>query len=158
MNVRTKFQFSALGLFFARTPFIPTFRFVQRLRVGSSSNLKSRISGSLPNMWNDEILVRREAPVLLPVVGGFQFGRRPKVLLAVFVRLREAPVLLRNSPPISPHLLNRPLHTAASRSQLIARRVYFTHTTAPDHSWSAHSWFRTVTVAVSISAVHSVHL
>ena len=45
-----------------------------------------------------------------------------------------------------------------SRSQLIVRRVYFTHTTAPDHSWSAHSWFRTVTVAVSISAVHSVHL
>ena len=35
----------------------------------------------------------REAPVLLPAVGGFPFGRRPKVLLAVgelFVRARSA--------------------------------------------------------------------
>ena len=38
-------------------------------------------------------VVRREAPVLLPAVGGFPFGRRPKVLLAVgelFVRARSA--------------------------------------------------------------------
>ena len=28
-------------------------------------------------------VVRREAPVLLPAVGGFQFGRRPNVVLAV---------------------------------------------------------------------------
>ena len=40
--------------------------------------------------------VRREAPVLLPAVGGFPFGRRPKVLLAVgelFVRARSACVI-----------------------------------------------------------------
>ena len=37
-------------------------------------------------------VVRREAPVLLPAVGGFQFGRRPNVVLAVgelFVRARS---------------------------------------------------------------------
>ena len=38
-------------------------------------------------------VIRREAPVLLPAEGGFSFGRRPKVLLAVgelFVRARSA--------------------------------------------------------------------
>ena len=55
MNVRTEFRFSALGLSLGANPVFRTFRFVQRLRVGSSSNLKSRISGSLPNMWNDQI-------------------------------------------------------------------------------------------------------
>ena len=55
MNVRTEFRFSALGLSLGANPVFRTFWFVQRLRVGSSSNLKSRISGSLPNMWNDEI-------------------------------------------------------------------------------------------------------
>ena len=61
-----------LGPFFARTPFIPTFRYVQRLRVGSSSNLKSRISGSLPNMcytqqqvghsWSPDMYISLTAP------------------------------------------------------------------------------------------------
>ena len=36
-------------------PVFRIFWFVQRLRVISSSNLESRISGSLPNMWKDEI-------------------------------------------------------------------------------------------------------
>ena len=35
-------------------------------------------------------LVRREAPVLFPAVGRFQFGRRPNVLFSVFVRARSA--------------------------------------------------------------------
>ena len=58
--------------FFARTPFIPTFRYVQRLRVDSSSNLKSRISGSLPNMcytqqqvghsWSPDMYISLTAP------------------------------------------------------------------------------------------------
>ena len=41
---------------------------------------------------------RREAPVLLPTVGGFQFARRPNVLLAIgelFVRVGGFPFGLR---------------------------------------------------------------
>ena len=36
-------------------PVFRIFLFVQRLRVLSSSNLESRISGSLPNMWNHQM-------------------------------------------------------------------------------------------------------
>ena len=39
----------------AQTPFFGFFWVVQRLRVVSSSNLESRISGSLPNMWNHQM-------------------------------------------------------------------------------------------------------
>ena len=53
-----------------------TFRFVQRLRVGSSSNLKSRISGSLPNMWNDKIV---QKSILVPgrVIILARYRRKP---------------------------------------------------------------------------------
>merc|ERR1712110_531108 len=47
--------------------------------------------GQRPNVLP---VVRREAPVLLPAEGGFPFGRSPKVLLAVgelFVRARSPP-------------------------------------------------------------------
>ena len=71
----------------------------------------------------------REAPVLLPAEGGFPFGRRPKVLLAVgelFVRARsarsrrEAPVLL----PAEGELFvrARSAHSQARSACVIARR------------------------------------
>jgi hypothetical protein len=50
-------QFSALGLFFffCANPVFRTFWFVQRLWVVWSSNLESKISDSLRNMWNHQM-------------------------------------------------------------------------------------------------------
>ena len=73
MNVRTEFRFSALGLSFGANPVFRTFWFVQRLRV-------SRLCYCPPKAGFHS-------------AGGFQFGRRPNVLLAVgelFVRARSA--------------------------------------------------------------------
>ena len=48
----------------AQTPFfIYFFLFVQRLRVVSSSNLESRISGWFPNMWNHQMF---QKSILVP--------------------------------------------------------------------------------------------
>ena len=49
------FDFRPRALFLGANPVFRTFWFVQRLRVVSSSNLESRISGSLPNMWNHQM-------------------------------------------------------------------------------------------------------
>merc|ERR1739842_55237 len=56
-------------------------------------------------------VVRREAPVLLPNVGGFPIGRRPKVLLAVgelFVRARSARSQARSACVIARRRLAQP--------------------------------------------------
>ena len=92
MNVRIEFRFSALGLSLGANPVFRTFRFVQRLRIGLSAR-RRRVSirpkaerfvrhrrALCPESLS---VVRREAPVLLPAEGGFQFGRRPNVVLAV---------------------------------------------------------------------------
>ena len=50
------FDFRPLARFFfgGRNPVFRNFWFVQRLRVGSSSHLKYKISGSIPNMWKEK--------------------------------------------------------------------------------------------------------
>ena len=67
------------------------------LLAGFNSAFKAECFAGRRQAFCPAPIVRRKAPVLLPAVGGFPFGRKPKVLLASSLFGRKAPVILPGS-------------------------------------------------------------
>ena len=73
-------------------PVFRNFWFVQRLRVGSSSHLKYKISGSIPNMWKEKKKSVFSTRALDPFWGG------PKCFGLFCLSGREMPIVRREAP------------------------------------------------------------